>query len=161
MTIFALAFYTKANTKVKSNTMIGLRDGWKIYVGIAPWYCGEGEDWHDGLYHIKEGLPALPSRGDFFRPSTAAYNAMEAVFGEQPCKDCPDKNGGCMCHNYGRSPILQTSDCNHVMDVCFFQEEKEIIIILTCEVGEPVVSVSKESDTNLKLRLMAKVLGKS
>ena len=66
-----------------------------------------------------------------------------------------------MCHNYGRSPILHTSDCNTVMDVCFFQEEKEIIIILTCEVGEPVVSASKETDTDLKLKLLAKVLGKS
>ena len=38
---------------------------------------------------------------------------------------------------------------------------KEIIIILTCEVGEPVVSASKETDTDLKLKLLAKVLGKS
>ena len=113
--------------------MIGYDDGWKIYVGIMPFCCGEGKEWHDGLHHIKEGLPALPSRGDIFRPTEEAYRDMIAFHGERPCEQCEDKDGGCCCHGYGPSPIYHTSDCNYVRAVWFLQEEKEIIILLSCK----------------------------
>ena len=157
MTIFAFAFYTKASDKVKSDTMIGLRDGWKIYVGIVPYCCG-GRD-HKGLHHIKEGLPVIPSRGDIFYPSPEAYDDMIAFHGEMPCEECPDKDGGCWCHNYDRCPIIYTEDCNYVKEVFYFQKEKEIIILLSCPMSFTPSEIG-EIKADQRLNLMARLFGR-
>ena len=136
--------------------MIGKDDGWKIYVGIMPFCCGG--DNHEGLHHIKEGLPAIPSRGDIFFASKEAYDDMIAFHGEEPCKNCPDKNGGCWCHNYDYSPIIFTEDCNYVRDVWYFQEEKEIIILLSSPMSFTPAEI-KELQSDRWLMLKARLYG--
>ena len=114
-------------SRITPTAMIGRDDGWKILIGIVPWYCEDASN-RERLYWLKDGLPSIPRKGDWFYMSNDCESFLEQQFGEKPCEGCiRQKYHVCPEYCYG----YFTSDFNVVYDVAYDTEDKVIIIMLT------------------------------